>query len=395
MHINYLLEIFKKNKKKDAIIWNNSSYTYDWLLKNYNLWLQILKENSVKPGSVIVIHADFSPKAISLLLAAIELKTIIVPLTDSVQSKVDDFINISAGEVVIRIDKNDDFSLQKIEKTPSNEYYDNLRLKQHPGLVLFSSGSTGESKASVHDLTFLLEKFKIKRHCLITITFLLYDHIGGFNTFYVLSNAGLIVTVQSRTPIEILKLIENFKVQLLPTSPTFLNMLLLSEDYHNYNLDSLELITYGTEPMPMTTLKKLNDIFPKVRFLQTYGLSEVGILRSKSKSSDSLWVKIGGEDYKTRIVDGMLEIKSKSSMLGYLNAPSPFTDDGWFKTGDSVEKNGEYIKIIGRKSEIINVGGEKVYPQEVENVLLSHPIIKDVTVYGEKNLITGNIVLLK
>ena len=115
-------------------------------------------------------------------------------------------------------------------------------------------------------------------------------------------------------------------------------MLLLSEDYHNYNLDSLELITYGTEPMPMTTLKKLNDIFPKVRFLQTYGLSEVGILRSKSKSSDSLWVKIGGEDYKTRIVDGMLEIKSKSSMLGYLNAPSPFTDDGWFKTGDSVEK---------------------------------------------------------
>ena len=89
--------------------------------------------------------------------------------------------------------------------------------------------------------------------------------------------------MQSRTPIEILKLIENFKVQLLPTSPTFLNMLLLSEDYHNYNLDSLELITYGTEPMPMTTLKKLNDIFPKVRFLQTYGLSEVGILRSKSK----------------------------------------------------------------------------------------------------------------
>ena len=105
MHINYLLEIFKKNKKKDAIIWNNSSYTYDWLLKNYNLWLQILKENSVKPGSVIVIHADFSPKAISLLLAAIELKTIIVPLTDSVQSKVDDFINISAGEVVIKLIK--------------------------------------------------------------------------------------------------------------------------------------------------------------------------------------------------------------------------------------------------------------------------------------------------
>ena len=71
--------------------------------------------------------------------------------------------------------------------------------------------------------------------------------------------------------------------------------------------------------------------------MQTHGLSEVGILRSKSEDSNSLWVKIGGEDYQTRIKD-MLEIKAKSAMLGYLNAPSPFTKDGWFMTGDKVEK---------------------------------------------------------
>ena len=50
----------------------------------------------------------------------------------------------------------------------------------------------------------------------------------------------------------------------------------------------------------------------------------------------------------------MLEIKSKSAMLGYLNAPTPFTHDGWFKTGDQVEEKGDSLKIIGRKSEIIN-----------------------------------------
>ena len=137
---------------------------------------------------------------------------------------------------------------------------------------------------------------------------------------------------------------------------------------------------------------RLNKLFPKIKFTQTYGLSEVGILRSKSKSSESLWVKVGGEDYKTRVIDGMLEIKSKSSMLGYLNADSPFTSDGWFKTGDSVEVDGDFIKILGRKSEIINVGGEKVYPQEVENILLMHTKIKDATVFGEKNPILGNIV---
>ena len=79
------------------------------------------------------------------------------------------------------------------------------------------------------------------------------------------------------------------------------------------------------------------------------------------KNSNSLWVKVGGEDYKTRVVNGLLEIKAKASMLGYLNAKSPFTKDGWFKTGDKVKVNGEYIKILGRESEIINVGGEKVY----------------------------------
>ena len=97
---------------------------------------------------------------------------------------------------------------------------------------------------------------------------------------------------------------------------------------------------------------------------QTYGLSELGILRSKSKGPDSLWVKVGGEGFETRVIEGLLEVKAKSAMLGYLNAPSPFTEDGWFKTGDSVLTDGEFIKILGRESEIINVGGEKVYPME-------------------------------
>ena len=111
-------------------------------------------------------------------------------------------------------------------------------------------------------------------------------------------------------------------------------------------------MTYGTEVMPESTLKQFHELFPKVLLLQTYGLSEVGILRSKSKSSDSLWVKVGGEGFETRVVDGMLEIKAKSAMLGYLNAESPFTEDGWFKTGDAVEVDGEYIRILGRKSEM-------------------------------------------
>ena len=82
-------------------------------------------------------------------------------------------------------------------------------------------------------------------------------------------------------------------------------------------------------------------------------------------------------------------------MLGYLNAPSPFTEDGWFITGDAVEVDGEYIKILGRKSELINVGGEKVYPAEVESVLQTMDGVDEVVVNSEPNPLTGNIVVAR
>ena len=164
------------------------------------------------------------------------------------------------------------------------------------------------------------------------------------------------MTVKDRSPDEVLSSIQQYEVELLPTSPTFINLILLSEAYTKYDISSLKTVTYGTEPMPKSTLIRFNSLFPNICLLQTYGLSEVGILRSKSKSSDSLWVKVGGEGFQTRVVGGLLEIKAESAMLGYLNAPSPFTKDGWFQTGDSVLVDGEYIIILGRKSELINIG---------------------------------------
>ena len=80
-------------------------------------------------------------------------------------------------------------------------------------------------------------------------------------------------------------------------------------------------------------------------------------------------------------------------MLGYLNAPNPFDEAGWLDTGDVIEKEGEYIRILGRESEIINVGGQKVFPIEVEEVLSAIPEINEVTVSGEPHLIMGQSVV--
>jgi len=396
MSIDFLLEAFEKNQGKDAIAWGDKTYNYKWLLKRVAYWQEQIRDNYISRGAVTIIEADFSPNSIALFLALIDHACILVPLTSSVESQKSEFIKIAQGEISFVVDDTDHVQIKKLSYSSDHEFYHQLRSMNHPGLILFSSGSTGKNKAAVHDLNGLLEKFKIPRHSLRSITFLLYDHIGGVNTMlYTLSNAGCIVTVRNRTPDEVLKAVDKYKIQLLPTSPTFINLILLSEAYKRHDLNSLKTVTYGTEPMPESTLKRFHELLPRIKMLQTYGLSEVGILRSKSKSSDSLWVKVGGEGFETRIVDGILQIKAKSTMLGYLNAPSPFTEDGWFNTDDLVEVDGEYIRVLGRKSEIINVGGEKVYPAEVESVIQEVENIAEVTVYGEKNPIIGNIVCAK
>jgi long-chain acyl-CoA synthetase len=302
-------------------------------------------------------------------------------------------MEIAQVTVSLELTVTDEPRLTRFDRPATDAILEQLRSRGHPGLILFSSGSTGESKAAVHDIMGMLNKFKLRRHARRAITFLLYDHIGGFNTMlYQLSNGGCIVTVQNRDPDTVLAAIQKHKVELLPTSPTFINLMLLSDGPRRYDLSSLQVVTYGTEPMPESTLRRFHSTLPHINLQQTYGLSEVGILRSKSRSSDSLWVKLGGEGFQTRVVDGILQIKAESAMLGYLNAPSPFTADGWFNTGDKVEVDGEYFRILGRESEIINVGGQKVYPAEVESVLQEMPEIAEASVYGEKNAIVGEIV---
>lgn len=394
MAIEWLFERMEGWHAKPALIRSEERATYGELLEMVDQWRVKFKEYDIQAGQVVAICSDYTPQACALLLALIDHGAICVPLTESVQMQHEEFFAIAEVEVVLTCYDHDQWRVDKRGASPTNALILNLLAKKEAGLILFSSGSTGKSKAALHSFRPLLEKFKVKRHQMHILTFLLFDHIGGINTlFYTLSNGGTVVSVAKRDPNTVCQAIERHKVELLPTSPTFLNLLLSFETYKRYDLSSLKLITYGTEMMPISTLQQLHHVLPDVRLLQTYGLSELGILRSKSKNSDSLWVKVGGEGFQTKVVDGMLWVKAHSAMLGYLNAPSPFDEDGWMNTGDMVEVDGEYIRFLGRKSEIINVGGEKVWPVEVENVILQMDNIKEVVVRGQSNPIMGNVVI--
>jgi len=391
----WLLDRMVANADRPALVRGGGVLTYGGLLDRVAAWGTEFDRAGVGRGQVLAIDGDFTSTAIGCLLAAMDRGAVVVPLTAAFGgAQREEFLEIAQVAATVTISEDDAWAMERRPGAGRDHpLLATLRERGHPGLILFTSGSTGRNKAALHDLHVLLEKFESPRSRMCTLTFLLLDHIGGLNTlFYTLANGGTVVSVAGRDPDEILAAVARHRVQLLPTTPSFLNLALLSGAFDRHDVSSLVRITYGTEVMPARTLERLRERLPGVDLLQTYGLTEVGILRSKSKEAGSLLVRVGGEGYQTKVVDGILWVKARSAMLGYLNAPSPFDADGWFCTQDAVEQEGEFLRILGRTTDIINVGGQKVYPGEVESVLLELANVRDATVHGEPNALLGQVV---
>ena len=378
--MNNMVDKFKDNAQI-AIIYNGKKYSYNELYIKIKEIENFIKDK-IKSGEVVAILADYSFVSIALFFALYENKNIIAPITSTSQKEIDGKLKES-------------FST-KIKSEASHKIINDLQTSKCAGLILFSSGSTGAPKAMIHNLDTLVDSYGDKKQKQINmLVFLMFDHIGGINTMLnILSMNATMIIPQNRNADDICKLIEEYKIAVLPSSPTFLNLILINRSYEKYDLSSLRMITYGTETMPEGLLGRLKAVFSKVKFLQTFGTSETGIAATSSKSSSSTFMKIDDENLEYKIVDNELWLRSKTQILGYLNrSMESFTNDGWFKTGDLVELDNEgFIKIIGRNKEIINVGGQKVLPSEVESVLLGMDEIEDCLVYGEQNAITGQSV---
>jgi long-chain acyl-CoA synthetase len=287
------------------------------------------------------------------LLALIQRRVVVVPLTPLSRVHRADFAEIAQVQCSFLFEHDDSWTAIEEPRTLDNPLLQKLIARGQPGLVIFSSGSTGKPKAVLHDFSALLGKFRRPSPATSILTFLLFDHIGGMDTlFTTLANGGTAVSMQSRDPDVVCRAIAQHKVHTLPASPTFLNLLLISGVHKQHDLSSLKVIAYGTEPMPAALLARLQQTFPGVKLAQTYGISELGVMRTRSREDGSLWLKFSQED-------------------------------------------GEYLRILGRVSELVNVGGQKVFPAEVENVVLQMDNVRDAAVYGERNPLTGQSLAVR
>jgi acyl-CoA synthetase (AMP-forming)/AMP-acid ligase II len=395
--MKWLLERFATRPENPAFTHEGRKVSYGEVLAKVAAFGAEIQVRGIQPGESVVILGDYSPEVVCLILALAGNRNVIIPLSRNSVIEVGTALAVSGCHWFAEFDAEDiQVSITERRIASDNALLADFLKTGAPGLVLFSSGSTGKPKGILHDFDRVAEKFLKPRKAITAIPFLMLDHFGGINTILAItSSLGHVVTVRNRSVAGICAAIQDFRVELLPTTPSFLTMLMTSNLYREYDLSSLNRITYGTEVMPQTTLDRLRQAFPQIELQQTYGLSEVGVLRSKSRPDGSLWVQIGGEGFKTKVVDDILWVKSEYAMVGYLNAPSEFDAEGWFNTQDRVEVDGEYFRILGRVTDLINVGGQKVYPAEIEDIILTLDNVLDVAVYGEAHPLLGQIVVAK
>lgn len=396
--LHWILNSFAEFDDLIALEKGQIKTSYSELKSNIESILKLLSKNNVADTSVVSVLGDYSANSIAMLISLAIKKCIIVPISTTVDSEIEIRQTIAGVEHQVSWDQSGSMQIQKIDVKSSkiSESYKHFHDQGHSGLVLFSSGVSGKPKAMIQDFTNLVNAFQGKKPRRLTLlAVLLFDHIGGLNTLLnAITTGNHCILPEERTADHCAKLIQDKKVRFLPCSPTFLNLFFLANSFSEFDFSSLRIVSYGTEPMPESLLQRLKNNLPKVRFLQTFGTSETGISQTQSKSSTSTFFKFQDPNLEYKVVDGVLWLKSKTQVLGYLNANNEkFTKDGWFITGDMVETSEDgYIRIIGRKSDVINVGGEKVLPQQVENILMQIDEIVDCSVYGVKNSITGQSV---
>lgn len=388
MALDWLFERMAGFGARPALLGRGGPHTYAELLSR-----TAERPQGAPSARVVLLIGDWSPAFLAALLGRIRAGHVVVPVAPVYRGQLDDFARLCGADAQLEFSPDGRIEMRDRPAAAEHPLVADLRARGAAGLVILSSGTTGTPKAILHDVDRLTMKHREARAAMRTVALPPPDHMAGLDTlFYVLAAGGSLIIPEDRSPDAVCRSIAEHRAELLPATPSFLNLLLASAAAGRHDVSSLTLVTYGSEVMPESTLARARELLPGCRFLQKYGATEFGSPRTQSREDGSVWFRLNDAGCEHRIVDGTLWIRSPTSMLGYLNAPSPFSADGWFNTGDLVETDGEYVRVLGRGTDMINVGGQKVLPQEVENILLELDNVKDAHVYGERHAMMGQIV---
>lgn len=280
---------------------------------------------------------------------------------------------------------NSDISSSSLSDVKDEKYLiERLRnTNENWAINLYTSGTTGLPKKVCHNFNSISRFVRLLKGKSIWGYAYNPTHMAGVQVFLqALLNGDSIVRLFGNSPDEILLKISENNISHISATPTFYRLLLPA---HN-TYPSVKRITSGGEKFNEKVVSQIKSLFPNTKITNVYASTEAGSLFASE--NDLFVIK---PEFKDLVKIERNELLIHKSLLG----KTSLEIDKWYNTGDIVEiHNDEPIKFtfVSRKSEIINVGGYKVNPSEVEETLLLLKEIKEVKVFGKKNSVLGNIV---
>jgi len=347
--------------------------------QNFSLsYEEILQEiNSSDSYIDCYIYPDLKAFFLNWIFALVNEKNI--ALMDSDISEKEIASNNLQINQVIKIDTPKQFNSVQ-------ELIDSIKNSQSE-ITLFTSGTTGFTRKFTHPLKNLIRKINVSEERKNDVWGFAFNptHVAGVQVFFqAILNQNLLVNVFLAPKDFIIDSIKQYKITNLSSTPTFYRLLLpLKESF-----DSVTKITVGGEKSDSHLISEIEKAFPNGRINNVYGSTETGPLFSSQNDEFFVQEKHIG---LIKVVDDELYIHKdlfgKTSQLNLI--------DDFYATGDLIEwidDDQRKFRFTSRKNELINVGGYKVNPYEVEDELTQHENIRNVRVYGKSNAVLGNII---
>lgn len=290
---------------------------------------------------------------------------------------------------VCRLDIKDDSET----KAPLKEF----NKADNAEIVILTTGTTGKPKAACYrweDLTAQVVGRNRNKNLRWLLTYNL-NHFAGLQVLlYAITFSGTLLIPSLQSITNLLQFANLHGVNQISATPTFWRIFVACLEKDFKNKPHLRQITIGGEPVTEDLLCRLSRLFPHTPISQVFATTELGSCFSVKDNQPGFPVSFLNSkrgQTEVKIESGELFVKTKHPMSKYIKGRK-ISSRKWIGTGDLVQIRGERVLFLGRKSEVINVGGYKVHPVKVESAILNIRGVKAAKVYGIDNKITGKLV---
>lgn len=364
---------------------------------------------AVRAGiTVNVLNAMLREQEVAYILKDCQTRAILVddkrlPIIESIQSQVESLSKV----IVLGNSKMGDYTAFDLILNQGDDRFEPVRTTDSDLChLMYTSGTTGFPKgvmATHRNIRHNATKFggvHFKPEDTIMVATPIFHCWGLVNgTFGMLCRGGTVITVERFYAAQTLTEIERLKPTIFQGVPPMFNLLLRQPDLHSRDLSSVMFCLSAATKMPENLIRQVEERL-KWRYAEAWGLTEVSCVGTTAPFTQTRIGSCGRGmgDAKIKVVDdfgntlppgqqGELCIKGTCVTRGYLNnaeaTKNAFDTEGWFYSGDVAHMDEDgYAYIVDRKKDMINVGGEKVFPSEVEDMMLTHPKIKDLVIVG-------------